>query len=94
MAAEATPGDLKFGVATYSLRQFSRDNCIRMVKALNIEYVDIKEFHLPQNDSPKALAAGRAAFDKAGRRFLTLRHFMLTAHPRTATLHLLEMLIS
>jgi sugar phosphate isomerase/epimerase len=66
MAAEATPGDLKFGVATYSLRQFSRDNCIRMVKALNIEYVDIKEFHLPQNDSPKALAAGRAAFDKAG----------------------------
>ncbi len=65
-AAEPSPGDIKFGVATYSLRQFSRDNCIRMVKLLNIDYVDIKEFHLPQIDPAKTLAAGRAAFDKAG----------------------------
>jgi len=65
-AAEPAAGDIRFGVATYSLRQFARDNCIRMVKVLNVEYVDIKEVHLPQTDSPKALAAGRAAFDKAG----------------------------
>lgn len=65
-AADAPAPDIRLGVATYSLRQFSRDNCIRMVKQLNIEYVDIKEFHLPQNDSPAALAVGRKAFDKAG----------------------------
>jgi sugar phosphate isomerase/epimerase len=65
-AAEPASGDIRFGVATYSFRQFARDNCIRMVKLLNVEYVDIKEFHLPQSDSPKALATGRAAFDKAG----------------------------
>jgi sugar phosphate isomerase/epimerase len=65
-AAEPAAGDIRLGVATYSLRQFSRDNCIRMVKLLNVDYVDIKEFHLPQTDPPKALVAGRAAFDKAG----------------------------
>jgi sugar phosphate isomerase/epimerase len=65
-AAEPTSGDIRFGVATYSFRQFSRENCIRMVKLLNVDYVDIKEFHLPQTDPAKALVAGRAAFDKAG----------------------------
>jgi sugar phosphate isomerase/epimerase len=65
-AAEPASGDIRFGVATYSFRQFSRDNCIRMIKLLNVEYADVKEFHLPQADPPKALAAGRAAFDKAG----------------------------
>ena len=65
-AADAVPGDIRLGVATYSLREFSRDNCIRMVKLLNVDRVDIKEFHLPQTDPPKALIAGRAAFDKAG----------------------------
>jgi len=53
-------------VATYSFREFQRDLCIKYVKQLNVEYVDIKEFHLPQTDPPAALAAGRKAFDKAG----------------------------
>jgi len=65
-AAEIFTGDIKLGVATYSLREFARDNCIRMVKQLGVDYVDIKEFHLPQTDPPQALIAGRAAFDKAG----------------------------
>src|SRR5579884_3849498 len=63
---ETGAADIRLGVATYSLREFQRDLCIKMVKQLNIEYVDIKEFHLPQNDSPAALATGRKAFDKAG----------------------------
>jgi sugar phosphate isomerase/epimerase len=65
-AAEPVPGDIKLGVATYSFREFQRDLCIKHVKWLNVEYVDIKEFHLPQTDPPAALAAGRQAFDKAG----------------------------
>jgi sugar phosphate isomerase/epimerase len=65
-AAETAPGDLKLGVATYSFREFQRDLCIKNVKALGIQYVDVKEFHLPQTDPPALLTAGRAAFDKAG----------------------------
>ena len=65
-AAESAPGDLKLGVATYSLREFQRELCIKMVKQLNVEYVDIKDVHLSQNDTPAATATGRRAFDKAG----------------------------
>lgn len=65
-AAESGTGDIKLGVATYSFRSFQRDLCIKYVKQLGIEYVDVKEFHLPQSDSPAALMAGRKAFDKAG----------------------------
>ncbi len=65
-AAEPAADGLKLGVATYSLREFQRDLVIKQVKQLNIEYVDVKEFHLPQSDSPAALATGRKAFDKAG----------------------------
>jgi sugar phosphate isomerase/epimerase len=36
-----------------------------MVKQLGVEYVDIKEFHLPQTDSIKDLMAGRKKFDDA-----------------------------
>lgn len=64
-AAEAAD-DIKLGVATYSLRSFQRDLCIKSVKALGIKYVDVKEFHLPQTDPEALLKAGRAAFDKAG----------------------------
>jgi len=63
---ESMPGDLKLGVATYSFREFQRDLCIKNVKALGIQYVDVKEFHLPQTDPPAQLEAGRKAFDKAG----------------------------
>jgi sugar phosphate isomerase/epimerase len=65
-AFAATDGSVRLGVATYSFREFQRDLCIKDVKKLGIEYVDVKEFHLPQTDTPKMLAAGRAQFDKAG----------------------------
>jgi sugar phosphate isomerase/epimerase len=65
-AAESSGGDIRLGIATYSFRNFQRDLCIKYVKQLGIEYVDVKEFHLPQTDPPAAMAAGRKAFDKAG----------------------------
>jgi sugar phosphate isomerase/epimerase len=58
--------DIRLGVATYSLRQFQRDLCIKQVKQLGVQYVDVKEFHLPQTDPVAQLEAGRKAFDKAG----------------------------
>jgi sugar phosphate isomerase/epimerase len=65
-AAAMGPGEIRLGVATYSFRSFQRDLCIKYVKQLGIEYVDIKEFHLSQTDPVSALQAGRKAFDKAG----------------------------
>ena len=65
VAAEA-PDYLKLGVATYSFREFQRDLCIKLVKQLGVQYVDVKEFHLPQTDPPALLAKGRQDFDKAG----------------------------
>jgi sugar phosphate isomerase/epimerase len=64
--AASPAGPIKLGVATYSLREFQRDLAIKMIRELGISYADVKEFHLPQNDSPAQLAAGRKAFDKAG----------------------------
>jgi sugar phosphate isomerase/epimerase len=64
--AEASSNDIKLGVATYSLREFQRELAIKMIKQMNVQYVDIKEFHLPYNDTPKQLAAGRKQFDNAG----------------------------
>jgi sugar phosphate isomerase/epimerase len=66
-AAAATEStDIKLSVASYSFRQFQRDLAIKYTKELGVKYIDIKEFHLPQNDTPKDLQAGRKKFDQAG----------------------------
>lgn len=57
---------LKLGVASYSLRQFSRSEAIAMVKELGTPYVNIKSVHLAYDLSPAELAAGRAEFEAAG----------------------------
>jgi sugar phosphate isomerase/epimerase len=62
----ASNAPIKLGVATYSLREFQRDLAIHRIQEMGIAYADVKEVHLPQNDSPAQLAAGRHAFDKAG----------------------------
>lgn len=58
--------DIRLSVATYSLREFRRDLAIRMIQELKVRWVDVKEFHLPYNDTPAQLAAGRKAFENAG----------------------------
>jgi sugar phosphate isomerase/epimerase len=68
-SSPAAPG-IQLGVATYSLRSFRRDTAIRMIKQMGISYADVKEFHLPYNDSPKELAEGRKKFDAAGIRVI------------------------
>jgi len=57
---------LKLGVASYSLRQFSRTYAIQAIKSLGTPYVNIKSFHLPYEASPAELAAGKAEFEAAG----------------------------
>lgn len=61
-----SPPALKLGVASYSLREFSRNLAIRMIKQMNVGYVNIKEFHLLYKLSPEERAKGRAQFENAG----------------------------
>src|ERR1700693_1985406 len=66
LAAAPESSDIKLSVASYSFREFQRDLAIKFTKELGVKYIDIKEFHLPQNDSKKDLQAGRKKFDAAG----------------------------
>jgi sugar phosphate isomerase/epimerase len=60
------PGDLKIGVASYSLRGFNRKLAIAMLKKLDAKYVSIKDFHLAMNLSREDVAKQAAEFTKAG----------------------------
>ncbi len=64
--ARNAPGELKLGVATYSLRKFPRDKAIEILKQLDVSYVSIKSFHLPYEGSAQETAAGSQEFRDAG----------------------------
>lgn len=56
----------KLGIASYSLRKFSRKETIEMTQKMGVEYINIKSFHLPHEYSPQELKAGRKEIEKAG----------------------------
>ncbi len=60
------PEPLRLGVASYSLRNFSRDKAIEMVKALGTPYINLKSVHLPYELSPDELATARREIEGAG----------------------------
>ncbi len=66
IVAEHHFGDIRLAVATYSLRTFSREQAISIVRQLGIKYVNVKSFHMPYYLSKEDLAAARADFEKAG----------------------------
>jgi sugar phosphate isomerase/epimerase len=59
-------GGPKIGVASYSLRKFTRAQAIAMIRKLGVRYVSIKSFHLPYESSPDEIRAARAEFEQAG----------------------------
>jgi sugar phosphate isomerase/epimerase len=65
-ATSEDPREFKLGIATYSLRKFSRAQAIAMLKQMKVKYVNIKDFHLPMNASPEEIRAGRKEFEDAG----------------------------
>lgn len=71
LSLAAPVDDIKLGVATYSLRKFDRAKAIAMIKKLNVEYVSIKEFHIPYAGSPADWAQGRKEFEDAGLKILS-----------------------
>jgi sugar phosphate isomerase/epimerase len=64
--AEHHWGDVRLGVATYSLREFSRTEAIAIIKSLGIRYVNVKSMHMPYEASVAELKAARAEFEAAG----------------------------
>lgn len=65
-AQRRSAASFTLGVASYSLREFSRAEAIAMIKALRASAVSVKSFHLPYEDAPDELAAGGRAFEEAG----------------------------
>jgi sugar phosphate isomerase/epimerase len=57
---------LKLGVASYSLRNFSRQQAIEMTKALGTPYINLKSVHLPYEATPVEIATARREIDAAG----------------------------
>jgi sugar phosphate isomerase/epimerase len=62
----ASPSSVRLGVATYSLRNFTLDQTLEMVKALRTPYVNMKSMHMPYEKSPQELAALRKQIEAAG----------------------------
>src|SRR6202171_394970 len=67
-AAPRTAEDIgvKLGVASYSLRNFSRQQAIEMTKALGTRYINLKSVHLPYEASPAEIEAARREIEAAG----------------------------
>lgn len=57
---------VKLGVASYSLRNFSRQQAIEMTKALGTRYINLKSVHLPYEASPAEIDAARREIQTAG----------------------------
>jgi sugar phosphate isomerase/epimerase len=57
---------LKLGVASYSLRNFSRAQAIQMTKALGARFINFKSVHLPYGALPAEFAAARQEVEAAG----------------------------
>lgn len=57
---------LKLGIASYSLRNFSRQQAIEMTKALGTPYINLKSVHLPYEATPAEIAAARREIEAAG----------------------------
>jgi len=57
---------VRLGVASYSLRKFTRAQAIEMVKALGTPYINLKSVHLPYELPLDELAAARREIGAAG----------------------------
>lgn len=58
--------DIKLGVASYSFRNFSREQAIQMMKELGTPYLNVKDFHLKLDSTPEQIDAAKKEFADAG----------------------------
>jgi sugar phosphate isomerase/epimerase len=57
---------LKVGVASYTLRKFSLDDCIKGIQRVGLKYVSIKDAHLPLKSTADERKAVAQKFKDAG----------------------------
>ena len=57
---------IRLGVASYSLRNFSREQAIEMTRSLGVRYINFKSVHLPYDAKPTEFAAARTQLAAAG----------------------------
>ena len=58
--------DIKLGIASYSFRNFSREQAIQMTKELGTPYLNIKDFHLKMDSTAAEIEAAKKEFADAG----------------------------
>jgi sugar phosphate isomerase/epimerase len=58
--------DFKVGIASYSFRKMSLDDAIKAMKRLNLQYISVKDFHLPLNSSTTERQAAMQKLRDAG----------------------------
>lgn len=56
----------KLGIASYSLRNFSRERAIEMTRSLGARYINFKSVHLPYDASGAEFATARSELAAAG----------------------------
>jgi sugar phosphate isomerase/epimerase len=66
MRMPAAAGQLKLGVASYSMRKFPLDQALTMAKTLGVKYMTFKDVHIPRTDPPETTRALRAKIEAAG----------------------------
>ena len=64
--AAAAKRGFVLGVATYSLRKFTREQAIPMIQKCKAPYVSVKSFHLPYDAKPEEFALAKKEFKAAG----------------------------
>jgi inosose dehydratase len=69
-AVTKEPGDpfrgLKFGIASYTFRDFSLEQAIAMTRQAGVQYITLKDFHLPMRSSPSERKQAKANIEAAG----------------------------
>jgi sugar phosphate isomerase/epimerase len=59
-------GDIKLGIASYTFREFSLEDTIRMTASLEMKYICLKSMHLPLDSSGQEIADVREKVEAAG----------------------------
>ncbi|MPY88934.1 MAG: TIM barrel protein [Luteitalea sp.] len=57
---------LKIGVASYSLREFPLDAALKMCQDMSVQYITLKDMHLPRTDPPETIRGNREKIEATG----------------------------
>ncbi len=58
--------DLKFGIASYTLRNFNLEQAIAMTRQAGVQHITLKDVHLPMRSSPTERKQAKASIEAAG----------------------------